>query len=292
MIIGQEKIKAILDNIIISSKQRQVASPHILFSGKSGFGKNTLAYHITERLDKELFHLIGAKTKSVDLLKILLKTQPKDIIFIDEIHTLDIKTTEFLYPILEENKVITEKRTVTIDPRTFIGATTNIGLVAKPLINRFPYVLTLEDYTAEERVEIVKLKAAQFNITIDSSAVLLLAESGKGCPRLINNLLVATRDYCVANKTKATLDVTERILELLDIEDGLDKLDRRYLNLLGNKPTSLNTLASNLGVHPDTVRETIEPHLLEKGLIKIVSRGRVESGWEEGDNFLEDLLNI
>lgn len=290
MFIGQKNIRNILDNVISSAKTRNESAPHILLNGKPGFGKNTIAYYIAQELNTNFLHFISAKLKVKDICQILIKSKPKDIIFIDEIHALDKKAGEFLYPILEESKVVTEKGSLIIEARTFIGATTNIGEIPKPLLDRFTYHLNLEEYTEDELTELIKLKFANNNISIDVGAVDLLAKSCKGCPRIIHNFSITVRDYCIANKCLATKEVVEKVLKMLDIENGLDKLDRRYLNLLSSVPVSLNVLASNLGVPKEVVSENIEPYLIEQGLIEIKSRGRVKANYESSDFGLEDLF--
>lgn len=295
MFIGQPKIKEILNNIIISAQKRNTSAPHLLFSGKPGYGKNTIAYYVAETLGCNFFHLIGAKTTSKDLCHILIQSVANDIIFIDEIHTLDVKTEEFLYPILEENKVVTEKGSVVIHPLTFIGATTNTGKISRPLISRFPYQLTLQEYTAEEKKELITYSANKIGISILDTAYDLLAESCKDTPRLLHNLIITLRDYCVSHKTIANKEAVTDILSLLEIQDGLDKLDRRYLDLLSNTPMSLNVIAANLGIRPDVVSESIEPYLIERGLITIVSRGRIKKSSdtisEQCGSELETLLS-
>lgn len=290
MFIGQKNIRNILDNVISSAKTRNESAPHIILSGPPGFGKNTICYHIAKQLDTKFFHLIGAKLKLKDICQILIKSSPKDIIFIDEIHALDEKTSEFLYPILEESKVVTEKRSITIEPRTFIGATTNLGGVSKPLIGRFPYQLTLDKYTNDELKELINFKSEQLKVEIDSDAMDILAQSSKGCPRIIHNLVITLRDYSISNKCKITKNVVEKVLEMLGIVDGLDKLDRRYLSLLGSTPISLNVLSSSLGVSKDTIMENVEPYLIERGMIMIKSRGRVKANCDSSDFGLEDLF--
>lgn len=274
MFVGQSRIKSILDKSIETSKKLNVAASHILLNGKPGLGKTTLAYYIAKELGTKFHHLIGPKINFRSLCVLAIKLEEKDIVFIDEIHALPLEVEEFLYPVVEEFKLIYKNQCVPIKPFTLIGATTNIGKISKPLLDRFVYSLTMDNYSEEDLIKISRQKAEKLNITLEDSAHKMIAASCKETPRLIHNLMQATRDHVVSQKKTGTEEDILQVLDSLDIKDGLSKLDRDYLALMSSSPVGLSQLSSILGVDQNVLENHVEPYLIEKGMVIKTPKGR------------------
>lgn len=279
MFIGQSRIKGILDKSITTAKKLDDIVPHVLLYGKAGYGKTTMAYYISKQVDTNFHHLIGPKVSYKDICLLAAKVKERDVAFIDEIHSLNREAEEFLYPLIEEFKLIYKNESFDVKKFTLVGSTTNIGGLSKPLVDRFTYNLHLDSYTKEELLEISEQKAEKLNIQIDQTGHELIVKSCKDTPRIINNLVHAVRDYTIAeNNNTASKVAVEEVLKSLDIENGLNKLDREYLKLLSYSPVGLSQLASMLGTDISTVENTIEPYLIEKGLVTKTPRGRIKRG--------------
>jgi len=293
MFVGQSRIKNILDKSIETSKKLNIAASHILLNGKPGLGKTTMAYYVAKELGTKFHHIIGPKINFKSICVLAVKLEEKDIVFIDEIHALPLEVEEFLYPIVEEFKLIYKNQCIKIKPFTLIGATTNIGKVSKPLQDRFIYSLTLDPYIKEELIEISKKKAGKLNISLDQSAHELIADSSKETPRIIHNLIQATRDHIISQKSGGGKEDILAVLDSLDIKDGLAKLDRDYLALLSSVPVGVNQLASMLGVDQNVIEYNIEPYLIEKGLVRKTSRGRIKNTNDDMqlDDFMKGLFD-
>lgn len=272
-----------------TAKKLNIPVSHIILHGKPGYGKTTIAYYISEQIGTKFHHLIGPKIAIKDLCMLVLNLEEKDIVFIDEIHALGIEVEEFLYPVIEEFKLLYKNRQFDVKPFTMIGATTNIGRISKPLLDRFIYKLHLDEYTEKELTEISEKKAEKFSISLTPEGHKLVVDSSKNTPRIINNLILAMRDHIVSENTEGNTKAVESVLESLDIKDGLGGLDRAYLKLMSHTPIGLNQISNMLGVDSSVVENTIEPYLIEKKLINKTSRGRVKT-FDNGD--LDEIFNF
>ena len=303
---GQDDIKANLRVFIEAATLRQEALDHTLLFGPPGLGKTTLARIIAKELN------VGFRTTSGpiiaragDLAAILTTLQPKDVLFIDEIHRLNPAVEEVLYPAMEDFKLdlmIGEgpsARSVQIDlpPFTLVGATTRSGLLTQPLRERFGIPLRLQFYNTHELVTIIQRGARLLDYHFEEDAAFELAKRSRGTPRIAGRLLRRLRDFAlVAGQTLMTKELTKEALDRLSVDKrGLDAQDRKYLTYIATHfqggPVGVDTLAAALFEQRDTLEEVIEPYLIQQGLVQRTPRGRVlsEAAYEHlEDSFMDD----
>ncbi len=288
--IGQEKIIKTLKVFTDAVRKRGVNSEHILFYGPPGIGKTTLAHVVANEFGSEIRITSGAAIqKTGDLAAILTNLKNGDILFIDEIHRLPKPVEEILYPVMEDYfiDIIIGKgpaaRTVRLPvPKiTIIGATTKLALLSAPLRDRFGLILRLDFYSEHEMITIVKRTSKLFNIPITPEATKQIAQRSRRTPRVANRILKRARDVFEVDK-HATIDekLLEKLFNMLEIDElGLNTIDIKYLRLLGekykNSPVGVETISLSLSEDLKTIEEFVEPYLLQLGLIKKTSRGRV-----------------
>jgi Holliday junction DNA helicase RuvB len=288
--IGQDQVKDRLQISIDASIVEDRPLDHVLFSGPPGLGKTTLAGIIAAEKGVNLRVTSGpALERPGDLAAILSNLQPHDVFFVDEIHRLPRAVEEVLYPAMEDFQldVILGKgptaQSIRIDlPRfTLVGATTRKGKVTAPLRDRFGIEERLDYYQTEDLTRIVRRSAGIIEVEIDSEAAALIAGRSRQTPRIANRLLARVRDYAVARaQGEITMDVATEALDVYEVDVlGLDKVDRAILDAIiikfGGGPVGLSTLAIAVGEEPETVEDAYEPFLLQIGLIKRTSRGRM-----------------
>ncbi len=291
--VGQAQAKDNLRIFVEAARRREEAMDHVLFHGPPGLGKTTLAHIVANELGVNFKATSGPViTKAGDLAALLTNLEPKDVLFIDEIHRLSPAVEEVLYPAMEDfelDLLIGEgpaARSVKIDlPRfTLIGATTRSGLLTKPLLDRFGIPVRLNFYTDEELAQIVSRGAGRLGVNMLPAGAGEIARRSRGTPRVAGRLLRRVCDVALVEEA-AIIDasVADRALTRLDVDDlGLDQLDRRYLKLLaehfGGGPVGVETIAASLAEARDAVEDVIEPFLLQQALIQRTPRGRVLSG--------------
>lgn len=287
---GQEKIKANLSVYIKAAKDREEALDHVLLYGPPGLGKTTLSAIIASELGVQMRVTSGpAIERQGDLAAILSNLQPRDVLFIDEIHRLNRSIEEVLYPAMEDYALDImigkgpSARSVRLDlpPFTLIGATTRAGLLTSPLRDRFGMISRLELYAPEEIAQILERNAGVLKVGIAQEALDLIAGRCRGTPRIAIRLLRRLRDFAqVAESPTITAGIAERGLAAMDIDAmGLDATDRNLMDkmiaLFAGGPAGLDTLAACTGEDASTIEDVYEPYLMQIGFIAKTPRGRV-----------------
>jgi Holliday junction DNA helicase RuvB len=263
---------------------------HILFDGPPGLGKTTFATVLPNELGTTIQMTSGpALSKPGDLLPFLTNADEGSFLFIDEIHRMPRVVEEFIYPAMEDFRadiVLGEginARTLSMPLKRFtlIGATTRSGMLSGPMRDRFKMHEHLEFYSVEELAEIVRINSRKLQTELTDDAALELAKRSRGTPRIANSRLWWSRNYATSEADgRITLDVARAALDMAEVDrEGLDKQDRRYLEVLvgvfGGGPTGVEALAATMNLPGDTLSDEVEPYLLREQFIIRSPRGRV-----------------
>ena len=291
--VGQQQARENLSVFIDAAKARSEALDHVLFYGPPGLGKTTLAQIVARELGVNFRSTSGpVLAKAGDLAAILTNLEPRDVLFIDEIHRLSPAVEEILYPAMEDYEldlVIGEgpsARSVKIQlaPFTLVGATTRSGLITTPLRDRFGIPVRLNFYTPDELLSIVERCARVLGFELTKDGAREIAARSRGTPRISGRLLKRVRDFAaVAKQPKVDANIADAALTRLEVDArGLDAFDRRYLSLIaenfGGGPVGIETIAAALGEARDAIEEIVEPYLMQQGFVQRTPRGRVLAG--------------
>ena len=287
---GQEAARKNLRVFIASAKARGEALDHVLFVGPPGLGKTTLAQIVARELGVNFRSTSGPViAKAGDLAAQLTNLEPRDVLFIDEIHRLNPAVEEILYPAMEDFQLDLiigagpAARSVKIDlaPFTLVGATTRAGLLTTPLRDRFGIPIRLNFYTVTELEGIVRRAARVIGLEIADEGANEIARRSRGTPRIAGRLLRRVRDFAVVEGAGVVgRAIADAALMLLDVDPiGLDQMDRRYLDTIalsfGGGPVGVETIAAALSEPRDAIEEIIEPYLIQQGFVQRTPRGRL-----------------
>jgi Holliday junction DNA helicase RuvB len=288
--VGQDELKRNLRVFIEAAKARSEALDHVLFHGSPGLGKTSLAHILANELKVNINSTSGPVIERPgDLAAILTSLQPRDVLFIDEVHRLNHVVEEILYPAMEDFQLdiiigqgpSARTMKIPLPPFTLVGATTRAGLLTPPLRERFGVVLRVEFYSPEELRKIVQRSAKLLDIPISEDGAFELSGRSRGTPRVANRLLRRVRDYAqVEAQGVITQEVAKEALDMLGVDGrGLDKMDRHIMLTIIQKfnggPIGLDTLSAAVSEEKDTLEDVYEPFLIQMGYIKRTPRGRV-----------------
>ena len=291
--IGQQQARENLSVFIEAAKARGEPLDHVLFSGPPGLGKTTLAQIVARELGVGFRATSGpVLVRAGDLAALLTNLEPRDVLFIDEIHRLNPAVEEILYPAMEDfelDLIIGEGPSarsvkIALAPFTLIGATTRSGLLTTPLRDRFGIPMRLSFYETKELMQIVARGARVLGLPLSPDGAHEIAMRSRGTPRIAGRLLKRVRDFAaVAGRVEVDQVVADAALARLEVDKrGLDAFDRRYLALIAEGfnggPVGVETLAAALGEPRDAIEEIVEPYLIQQSLVQRTPRGRMLTG--------------
>lgn len=288
--VGQDRHRDNLRVYVKAAKKRGEPLDHIILCGPPGLGKTTLAYILAQEMGVECYTTSGPAVEHKGVLTgLLTRLEKSDLLFIDEIHRLSAPVEEALYPAIEDFRIdvmtgdgaYAESISVDIKPFTLIGATTRMGLLTKPLHERFGVTIRLDFYPPKDLEKIVLRSAGLLGIPCEKEGARALAERARGTPRVANRLLRRARDFAeVEGDGKIDREIVERTCRRLEVDSGgLDEMDRRLLRVIidhyDGGPVGVETLAAALAEPRDTIEDVYEPYLLQQGFLGRTPRGRV-----------------
>ncbi|MEP6484799.1 MAG: Holliday junction branch migration DNA helicase RuvB [Rudaea sp.] len=288
--VGQRAVREQMSIYIEAARRRGEAMDHVLIFGPPGLGKTTLSHIIANELGVNMRATSGPVIERAgDLAALLTNLQPRDVLFVDEIHRLSPVVEEILYPAMEDCQIdimIGEgpaARSIKLDlpPFTLVGATTRAGLLTGPLRDRFGIVQRLEFYTPEELKGIVIRSAKILGIACAEDGAVEIANRSRGTPRIANRLLRRVRDFAqIKGDGVITREIAFGAMQMLNVDaEGFDAIDRRMLSIIiehfDGGPVGVESLAAALSEERGTIEDVLEPFLIQQGFLMRTARGRV-----------------
>ena len=288
--LGQEKTKQQLGIAIEAARQRGEAMDHVLLYGPPGLGKTTLSYVIAKELGVEIYPTSGPLLdRPSDLAGMLTTMEPRDVLFIDEIHRVNRVVEEYLYSAMEDFKIdiiidqgpAARSVSVPLEPFTLVGATTRQGLLTSPMRARFGLNAHLDYYSVAELAEIVKRDARLLNFSVSESGAMEIARRSRGTARIAKRWLRRARDFAqVEGEGEINAEVVQKALVIHSVDEmGLDEMDIALLRAIIEKfnggPVGVSNLSAIIGEEAETLEEVVEPYLIKEGFIKRTPKGRV-----------------
>lgn len=299
--IGQNDLINILDIAISAANERKDPVEHILLSGPPGLGKTTIANIISRICGSSYYSVSAPSIRSLhDLISLLIKLRDRDVLFIDEIHSINIKLEEMLYSAMEDYTISVKLPNNSINEiplRRFclIGATTKPGVIDQPLRDRFGIMYNMQFYSSDELSEIIyrNCKKLKLNV-VDEESVSMISVRSRGTPRIANRLLRRVRDFAqVRNNGSIDKNAVSSAMDIEGVDEiGLTKIDKRYLDTIFRiyncGPCGIEPIAASCGEDKSTISDYIEPYLVRIGFVARTPRGRILT--TEGMNYVIEKL--